>query len=72
MRTTITINDNLFKSLKIRAAESGESISSLVEEAITYQILEDVEDNEIVEKRLKEPSLSFDQLVKDFKAEGLL
>jgi hypothetical protein len=72
MRTTITINDSLFKSLKMRAAESGESISSLVEEAITYQILEDVEDKEIVEKRLQEPKLSFDTLIKEFKAEGLL
>lgn len=72
MRTTITINDSLFRALKVRAAESDESISSLVEEAIKYQVLEDSEDIESAAERANEPSYSFDELVNTFKAEGLL
>jgi hypothetical protein len=72
MRTTITLNDRLFRALKMRAAESDESISQLVEEAVTYQILEDLEDIEDAIKRESEPIYSFDDLVKQFKAEGLL
>lgn len=72
MRTTITINDKLFRALKIRAAESDESISQLVEDAVKYQVLEDFEDIEDAVKRSYEPVRSFDELVKQFKVEGLL
>jgi hypothetical protein len=72
MRTTITFNDQLFKKLKIRAAETGESISDLVQDAVKFQLLEDLDDLETIKKRESEPTLSFDQLVKDFKKEGLL
>lgn len=72
MRTTITINDTVFRSLKLRAAEMDESISKLVEDAVKYQILEDFEDIEDAGGRSKEPTHSFDDLVAQFKAEGLL
>ena len=72
MRTTITINDKLFRILKVRATETDESISQFVEDAIKYQILEDFEDIEDAIKRQDEPSHSFDDLVAQFKAEGLL
>jgi hypothetical protein len=56
----------------MRAAESDESISQIVEEAVKYQVLEDLEDIEDAVKRESEPVYSFDDLVKQFKAEGLL
>jgi len=72
MRTTITLNDKLFRALKMRVAESDETISRLIEEAIKYQVLEDLEDIEDAKKREQETEYSFDSLVKQFKAEGLL
>ena len=72
MRTTITINDKLFRTLKMRAAETDQSISALVEDAVKYQILEDFEDIEDAQKRVDEKEYSFDDLVKEYKAEGLL
>ena len=72
MRTTITINDKLFRTLKMRAAETDESVSQLVENAIKYQILEDFEDIEDANNREHESVHSFVDLVKQFKAEGLL
>ena len=72
MRTTITINDKLFRALKVRAAETDESISQFVENAVKYQVLEDFEDIEDAIKRKEEPAYSFDDLVAQFKAEGLL
>lgn len=72
MRTTITINDKLYKMLKLRAVESSESISSIVEDALTYQMLEDTEDIEEANRRQNEPSHSFDELVANFKKEGLI
>jgi hypothetical protein len=72
MRTTITINDKLFRILKMRAAESDESVSQLVEDAVKYQVLEDFEDIEDAVEREHESAYSFDDLVSKFKAEGLL
>lgn len=72
MRTTLTINDEIFRALKIRAAESDETISKYVEDAIKYQLLEDAEDIEDARKRQDEPEYPFEDLVKKFKSEGLL
>lgn len=72
MRTTITLNDKLYRALKIRAAEKNETISALVQEAITLQLLEDLDDIEEAKRREDEPSYSFDELVREFRAEGLL
>ncbi|MEO6760799.1 MAG: ribbon-helix-helix protein, CopG family [Candidatus Saccharimonadales bacterium] len=72
MRTTITINDKLLRTLKLRAAESDTSVSAIVEDAVKYQILEDFEDIEDAQKRTNEPQYSFNDLVKQYKAEGLL
>ncbi len=72
MRTTLNINDKLYKSLKVHAASNGVTISSLLEEAIKNQILEDLEDLEIVKKRQNEPTMNYNDFVKELKADGLL
>lgn len=72
MRTTVTINDKLYKALKQRALDSDETVSTVIENAIKYQVLEDLEDLEDAKKRAKEASYSFDELVGELKAEGLL
>ena len=59
-------------ALKMRAAETDESVSQSVKNAVKYQILEDFEDIEDAAKRQGESNHSFDDLVAQFKAEGLL
>ncbi|MDP4000593.1 MAG: ribbon-helix-helix protein, CopG family [bacterium] len=71
-RTTITLPESVYRALKVRAAETNRSVSGLVEEAVKYQILEDLEDTEAVRARAKEPSLSFDSFTAKLKADGLL
>ncbi len=72
MRTTITINDKLFRQLKLRAVESDMSVSQLVEQAVTRQVLEDAEDIEDAQKRQTESTYLFADLVSQFEGEGLL
>lgn len=72
MRTTITINDKLYRALKLRAAESNVSVSAIIEDAVKFQMLEDLEDIEEAKKLENEPTHSFDELVAEFKREGLL
>jgi predicted transcriptional regulator len=72
MRTTVTLNDKLYRALKQRAFDSNENISTIIEQALQYQLLEDLEDLEDANHRSTEPAYSFDGLVKTLKAEGLL
>ncbi len=72
MRTTITMNDTVFRALKIRAAESDESVSKIIEDAVKYQVLEDLQDIEIANSRVNEPRYSYDAVADKFKREGLI
>ncbi|PIZ61553.1 CopG family transcriptional regulator [Candidatus Saccharibacteria bacterium CG_4_10_14_0_2_um_filter_52_9] len=72
MRTTINLNDKVYRALKLRAAQTDESISAIVEDAVKYQLLEDLEDIADAQSRSKEPTYAFDKLVAEFKAEGLI
>lgn len=72
MRTTITLNDKIYKALKIRAAESGETISTMIEDAVKEQILEDLDDLLAVKEREDEPAIDFKNFVKELKADGLI
>jgi uncharacterized protein YwgA len=72
MRTTITLNDKIYKALRIRAAESGETVSAVVEDAVKEQVLEDLDDLRTVKERENEPAIDFKTFVKDLKADGLL
>lgn len=68
----MTINDELYKRVRRQALERGITVSAFLEEAVVNQLLEDAEDLEAVKQRENEPIYSFDELVKEFKAEGLL
>jgi len=72
MRTTITINDTILRALKLRAVETDTSVSQLIEDAVKYQTLEDLQDIKDADKRQSEPVYAFDDLVVRLRAQGLL
>ena len=72
MRTTVTIDDKLYKALKLRAVETDTSVSNLIEDAIKIQILEDFDDIQSAKSRDKEEDLMFDSLVKQYKNENII
>lgn len=45
MRTTINLPDELYRSARVRAAQDGRTVTSLLEEAIR-RLLEEFEDDE--------------------------
>ncbi|MCI5218299.1 MAG: CopG family transcriptional regulator [Candidatus Electrothrix sp. LOE2] len=69
-RSTIYFDPALHNILKIKAVESSRSISELVNEAILHEFSEDAEDLEDFKKRASEPSMSFEDLLKELKADG--
>lgn len=72
MRTTVNLNEKLLKSLKQRALDTDATVSTLIEQAVANQLLEDYEDIESAAAREHEPTHSFESLVTEFKAEGLI
>ena len=71
-RTTIYLDADLHRALRLRAAESDASISAMVNEAVRQALAEDAADLEALKKRAKEPALDFESVVRDLKRRGRL
>jgi len=69
-RTTVYLDSDLHHALRIKAAETENSMSELVSEAVKLSLAEDATDIAAFEKRRKEPSLAFDDVLKRLKANG--
>jgi len=72
MRTTLTINDKLYKIVKRNALDEGISVSDYIQKELTYTVLEDAEDLDEITRRQNEPTITHKELMRQFKAEGLL
>jgi hypothetical protein len=71
-RATVYLDSSLHRALRVKAAETDRTISDLVNDAVQQSLREDAIDLEAFETRAKEPSLSFDAIVKDLKRRGKL
>jgi hypothetical protein len=71
-RATIYFDPEIHRALKLKAAETERTLSDLVNEAVRESLAEDLEDIEAYEARVAEPSIPFDEAVKDLKKRGLL
>ena len=69
-RSTVYLDTDLHKALRLRAAETDTPISSLINKAIRAQLSEDEEDLSCFESRKKEKTISFENFVKDLKKRG--
>jgi len=71
-RTTVYLKPNLHKALRAKAFETSCSISELINDAVHYELLEDIADLEAFDERKNEPSLSYEEVIKDLVASGKL
>ena len=71
-RATIYLEPMLHRALRVKAAETDSSVSELVNDAVRLRFAEDAEDLQTFRTRAKEPSLSFETLVRDLKRRGKL
>jgi len=69
-RTTIYFDPDLHRALRVKAAETDQSVSDLVNEAVKLSLTEDAEDLEAFEARRHEPNLNFEEVLKDLKQRG--
>jgi hypothetical protein len=71
-RSTIYFDQDLHRALRMKAASTSRTLSDLVNEAVRLSLREDEEDLAAFEARAKEPTMSFEALLKDLKAHGKL
>jgi len=71
-RTTIHLDPELLRALRVKAAETDQRISDLVNEAVRLTLGEDAEDLAAYRGRAKEPHLDFESVLKDLRHRGKL
>ena len=69
-RTTVYLDSDLHHALRIKAAETEHSMSELVQDAIKLSLAEDSIDLSAFEQRKKEPSLPFEDVLKNLRKNG--
>ncbi len=71
-RATIYLDPQVHRAIKPKAAETEQSISDIVNEALRSALLEDMEDLEALRDRVAEPTVSYENALKKLKADGKL
>ena len=71
-RSTIYFEPDIHHALRVKAANTHQSVSEVVNEAVLLALREDAEDLSAFEERAEEPTLSYEALLKDLKSHGKL
>ncbi len=69
-RATVYFDPVLHRALRVKAAETGRSLSDLVNEAVQLSLAEDAEDLAAFDDRIREPVFAYEDVVKDLKQRG--
>lgn len=71
-RATIYLEAGLHRALRLKAAETDQTVSAIVTRAVRQSLAEDAEDLAAFRMRAREPNLPFEKVLKDLKRRGLL
>lgn len=71
-RTSVYLDPDLHRALRIKAAQTERTLSELANEAIRSSLEEDLEDLAAFEERRDEPSRPLEKVLADLKRRGKL
>jgi hypothetical protein len=71
-RATVYFDSALHRALRVKALETDQSVSDLVNAAVRAMFAEDADDLAVARARAKEPNLRFEDVLKDLKRRGKL
>ncbi len=71
-RATVYLDPELHKALRLKAVETSQSVSELVNKAVKESLSEDAEDIAAFEERAGEPLIKYDEMVKRLKRDGCI
>ena len=71
-RATVYLEPALHKALRMKAIETSRSVSDLLNDAVRAELAEDAEDLGVFDARRNEPTITFENFVKELKRNGKL
>ena len=71
-RATVYFDPELHRVLRLKAAETDQTLSEMVNQAVRSTLAEDADDLATFRRRAKERTLPFEQVVRDLKRRGKL
>jgi hypothetical protein len=71
-RATVYLEPALHRALRLKSVETSRSVSDLLNDAIRDELAEDAEDLSAFEERMNEPTVAFEDLVKELKRNGTI
>jgi len=69
-RSTIYLDPDLHRALRLKSIETSRSVSDLVNKAIRDSLAEDAEDLAAFDQRASEPLISYEAMIKRLKKDG--
>ncbi len=71
-RTTVYIDADLHRALRLKSVETDRSISDLINDAVREALLEDAEDLATFDERAAEATVPYGDFVAELKRQGKL
>ena len=71
-RATVYLEPVLHKALRLKSVETSRSMSDLVNDAVRDELAEDADDLAVFDARRKEPTLDFEDFLKELKRNGTI
>ncbi|WP_093883937.1 CopG family transcriptional regulator [Syntrophus gentianae] len=69
-RAIVYLDPELHKALRLKAVETSQSVSELVNKVVREALSEDAEDIEAFEERVGEPLISYDEMIKRLRRDA--
>lgn len=69
-RATVYLDPTLHKALRLKSIETSRSVSDLLNDAIRSELAEDADDLSAFDTRKNEPTIAFEDFVKELKRNG--
>jgi hypothetical protein len=71
-RATVYLEAEIHRALRLKAVEADRSVSDLINDAVRRSLNEDADDLKAIRDRAKEPTVPFEQMLKDLRKRGKL
>jgi hypothetical protein len=71
-RTTLYLEEPIYRAVRMKAAATNTNISSLVNKALRVSLAEDLEDLEALADRAEDPGRPFEDFLKELRDAELL
>ncbi len=69
-RVTVYLEPILHRALRLKSIETSRTLSDLLNEAVRSELAEDADDLAIFDARKNEPTIKFEDFVKELKRDG--